>query len=188
MSQFLDWCVGEGELGANPWEALKVKDRPEVHPHGVLTDDTGQCLVGSQGQGAAQCTLFRAPHRHALWGDLWAHGGGHHSKGQPGTVCQHQAQCGSLAEVQGSRAGGAAAWVLEQLLDTALPKLAGCSRISAVDKVVKRYAYLRSLTQSCMGTVFHSTRKWFITQCERTGRPGALHCNPGRASLRTLCQ
>ena len=36
MSQFLDWCVGEGELGANPWEALKVKDRPEVHPHGVL--------------------------------------------------------------------------------------------------------------------------------------------------------
>ena len=27
MSQFLDWCVGEGELGANPWEALKVKDR-----------------------------------------------------------------------------------------------------------------------------------------------------------------
>ena len=29
MSQFLDWCVGEGELRANPWEALKVKDRPE---------------------------------------------------------------------------------------------------------------------------------------------------------------
>ena len=23
MSQFLDWCVGEGELVANPWEALK---------------------------------------------------------------------------------------------------------------------------------------------------------------------
>ena len=46
MSQFLDWCVGEGELGANPWEALKVKDRPEVHPHGMLTDaqvsDTSQ--------------------------------------------------------------------------------------------------------------------------------------------------
>ena len=38
MSQFLDWCVGEGELGANPWGALKVKDRPEVHPHGMLTD------------------------------------------------------------------------------------------------------------------------------------------------------
>ena len=29
MSQFLDWCAGEGELRANPWGALKVKDRPE---------------------------------------------------------------------------------------------------------------------------------------------------------------
>ena len=27
------------------------------------------------------------------------------------------------------------------------------------------------VTQSCSGTVFHSTRKWFITQCERTGVP-----------------
>ena len=58
MSQFLDWCVGEGELGANPWEALKVKDRPEVHPHGMLTDDTGVHTAQCQGQGAAQCTLF----------------------------------------------------------------------------------------------------------------------------------
>ncbi len=39
MPQFLDWCVGEGELHSNPWEALKVKDRPEVHPHGVLSDE-----------------------------------------------------------------------------------------------------------------------------------------------------
>jgi hypothetical protein len=29
MSQSLDWCVGEEELRASPWEALKVKDRPE---------------------------------------------------------------------------------------------------------------------------------------------------------------
>ncbi len=91
MSQFLDWCVGEGELGANPWEALKVKDRPEVHPHGMLSD-AQVCIAQCQGQGAAQCTALRAPHRHALRGDLWAHGGGHHSKGQPGALRQHQAQ------------------------------------------------------------------------------------------------
>ena len=24
MSQFLDWCVGEGELEVNPWEALNI--------------------------------------------------------------------------------------------------------------------------------------------------------------------
>ena len=48
MSQFLDWCVGEGELQANPWEALKVKDRPEVHPHGVLTDDQVSVLLAAK--------------------------------------------------------------------------------------------------------------------------------------------
>ena len=40
-----------------------------------------------------------------------------------------------------------------------------------VDKVVKRYAYLRRLHPELHSTVFHSTRKWFITQCERTGVP-----------------
>ena len=67
MSQFLDWCVGEGELQANPWEALKVKDRPEVHPHGMLSDDTGEYPAQRTGQGVAQCPALRAPHRYALW-------------------------------------------------------------------------------------------------------------------------
>jgi hypothetical protein len=40
-----------------------------------------------------------------------------------------------------------------------------------VDKVVKRYAHLRSVHPELHGTVFHSTRKWFITQCERTAVP-----------------
>ena len=40
-----------------------------------------------------------------------------------------------------------------------------------VDKVVKRYAFLRRQLPELKGTVFHSTRKWFITQCERTGTP-----------------
>jgi hypothetical protein len=39
------------------------------------------------------------------------------------------------------------------------------------DKVVMRYAYLRRHILALQGTVFHSTRKWFITQCERTGTP-----------------
>jgi hypothetical protein len=36
---------------------------------------------------------------------------------------------------------------------------------------VKRYAKLRRLYPDFKGSVFHSTRKWFITQCERTGTP-----------------
>ena len=48
MSQFLDWCVGEGELQTNPWAALKVKDRPEVHPHGMLSDAQVRILLSAK--------------------------------------------------------------------------------------------------------------------------------------------
>ena len=61
--------------------------------------------------------------------------------------------------------------ILEQLLDTALPRAGRLFPYLTVDKVVKRYAYLRRLHPELSGTVFHSTRKWFITQCERTGVP-----------------
>ena len=37
--------------------------------------------------------------------------------------------------------------------------------------MVKRYAKLKRLYAELQGTVFHSTRKWFITQCELTGVP-----------------
>ena len=59
--------------------------------------------------------------------------------------------------------------VLEQLLDTALLKTGTLFPGLTVDKVVKRYAYLRRLHPELHRTVFHYTRKWFITQCERTG-------------------
>ena len=58
MSQFLDWCVGEGELGTNPWEALKVKDRPEVHPHGVLTDAQVSVLLAAKDRVLHSALLF----------------------------------------------------------------------------------------------------------------------------------
>jgi integrase len=41
-----------------------------------------------------------------------------------------------------------------------------------VDRITKRFTLLRQrLDLSRSGLVFHSTRKWFITQCERTGVP-----------------
>jgi len=58
-----------------------------------------------------------------------------------------------------------------QLLDTSLPKQGRLFPTLTVDKVVKAYAKLRQSYPNLTGTVFHSTRKWFITQCERTGVP-----------------
>ena len=61
--------------------------------------------------------------------------------------------------------------VLEQLLDTSLPLENRLFPNLTVDRVVKRYAKLRQRHPELHSTVFHSTRKWFITQCERTGVP-----------------
>ena len=60
---------------------------------------------------------------------------------------------------------------LEQLLDTSLPQQGRLFPTLSVDKVVKAYAKLRIAYPNLTGTVFHSTRKWYITQCERTGVP-----------------
>ena len=60
---------------------------------------------------------------------------------------------------------------LVQLLDTSLPRKGRLFPDLSVDRVVKAYARLRLRHPELGGTVFHSTRKWFITQCERTGVP-----------------
>ena len=61
--------------------------------------------------------------------------------------------------------------ILEGLLDTSLPRTGRLFPRLTVDRVVKAYAKLRQAYPELTGTVFHSTRKWFITQCERTGVP-----------------
>ena len=60
---------------------------------------------------------------------------------------------------------------LVQLLDTSLPTRGRLFPDLSVYRVVKAYARLRRRHPELGGTVFHSTRKWFITQCERTGVP-----------------
>ena len=73
-------------------------------------------------------------------------------------------------------------WILR------LPKTGRLFPHLTVDKVVKRYAYLRRLHPELHGTVFHSTRKWFITQCERTGVPEHFTATSRGASLRKVSQ
>ena len=57
----------------------------------------------------------------------------------------------------------------DQFLDTSLPKLGRLFLYLTVDAVVTRHAKLRRLYPDLQDKVFHSTRKWFITQCEFTG-------------------
>jgi len=60
---------------------------------------------------------------------------------------------------------------LEQLLDTSLLWQSRLFPRLTVDRVVKVHAKIRITYPTLNGTVFHSTRKWFITQCERTAVP-----------------
>ena len=171
MSQFLDWCVGEGELGANPWEALKVKDRPEVHPHGMLTDAQVNILLSAKD---------RVLHNALLFGLLTGMRSGEicglmaedvTAKGNLGRFISIRPNRVRLLKSKAAEREVPLHGVLEQMLDTALPTSGRLFPHLSVDRVVKRYAYLRRRHPELRGTVFHSTRKWFITQCERTGVP-----------------
>jgi integrase len=171
MSQFLDWCVGEGELGTNPWEALKVKDRPEVHPHGMLTDEQVSVLLAAKDRVLHSAVLFglltgmRSGELCGLMAeDITA-------KGNLGRFVSIRPNAVRLLKSKAAEREVPLHGVLEGLLDTVLPKSGRLFPYLTVDKVVKRYAYLRRQHPELHGTVFHSTRKWFITQCERTGVP-----------------
>ena len=171
MSQFLDWCVGEGELGANPWEALKVKEKPEVHPHGVLMDEQVNVLLAAKDRVLHSALLFglltgmRSGEICGLMAeDITA-------KGNLGRFIRIRPNKVRLLKSKAAEREVPLHRVLEGLLDTALPTSGRLFPYLTVDKVVKRYAYLRRRHPELHGTVFHSTRKWFITQCERTGVP-----------------
>jgi len=171
MSQFLDWCVGEGELEANPWEALKVKDRPEVHPHGVLTDKQVSVLLAAKDRVLHSALLFglltgmRSGEICGLMAeDIIA-------KGNLGRFVSIRPNAVRLLKSKAAEREVPLHGVLENLLDTALPTSGRLFPYLSVDKVVKAYARLRRRHPELSGTVFHSTRKWFITECERTGVP-----------------
>ena len=171
MSQFLDWCVGEGELGANPWEALKVKDRPEVHPHGMLTDEQVSILLGAKGRVLHCALLFglltgmRSGEICGLMAEDFT------AKGNLGRFVSIRPNAVRLLKSKAAEREVPLHTKLEQLLDTSLPQQGRLFPTLSVDKVVKAYAKLRIAYPNLTGTVFHSTRKWYITQCERTGVP-----------------
>jgi len=171
MSQFLDWCVGEGELEANPWEALKVKDRPEVHPHEVLTDKQVSVLLAAKDRVLHPAVLFglltgmRSGEICGLMAENIT------AKGNLGRFVSIKPNAVRLLKSKAAEREVPLHGILENLLDTTLPTSGRLFPHLTVDRVVKRYAKLRHLHPELHGTVFHSTRKWFITQCERTGVP-----------------
>jgi integrase len=171
LQHFLDWCVQSGELEANPWEGLTVKAKPKVNPHGVLTDAQVVQLLNRKDWILHNILLFclltglRSGEACGLLAeDVVSKGNlGRFVRVAPNDIRQLKSRAAQREVPLHS--------ILENLLDTSLPATGRLFPTMTVDKVVKRYAFLRRQLPELQGTVFHSTRKWFITQCERTGTP-----------------
>ena len=171
MQRFLDWCVSEGEIPKNPWLPLRVKDRPEVSPHKVLTDQQVRILLQTKDRVLLSALLFglltgmRSGEICGLMVEDVTHKGrlGRFVKIQPNALRQLKSRAAER-EVPLHP-------ILEQRLETSLPTQGRLFANLSVDNIVKVYAKLRIHHPGLRGTVFHSTRKWFITQCERTGVP-----------------
>ena len=171
LLHFLDWCVQSGELEANPWVGITVKAKPEVSPHGVLTDAQVVLLLSRKDWVLHNILLFclltglRSGEACGLLAeDVISKGNlGRFVRVAPNDIRQLKSKAAQREVPLHS--------ILENLLDTTLPTTGRLFPTMTVDKVVKRYAFLRRQLPELRGTVFHSTRKWFITQCERTGTP-----------------
>jgi len=171
LQHFLDWCVQSGELETNPWVGITVKAKPEVSPHGVLTDNQVVQLLNRKDWGLHNLLLFclltgmRSGEACGLLAeDVISKGNlGRFVRVAPNDIRQLKSRAAQREVPLHS--------ILENLLDTTLPTTGRLFPTMTVDKVVKRYAFLRRQIPELHGTVFHSTRKWFITQCERTGTP-----------------
>ena len=171
MLQFFDWCVEQGELSNNPWEHLTIREKPEVYPHKVLTDEQVTTLLKAKERVLSSALLFglltgmrSGEICGLLASDVISKGNlGRFIRIQPNEFRQLKSKAAEREVPLHAK--------LEQLLDTALPKTGRLFPTLSVDKVVKAYAKLRITYPNLTGTVFHSTRKWFITQCERTGVP-----------------
>jgi integrase len=171
MLQVFDWCVEQGELSNNPWEHLTIREKPEVNPHQVLTDEQVVTLLQAKDRVLSSALLFglltgmRSGEICGLMASDVI------SKGNLGRFIQIQPNEFRQLKSKAAEREVPLHTKLEQLLDTSPPQQGRLFPTLSVDKVVKAYAKLRIIYPNLTGTVFHSTRKWFITQCERTGVP-----------------
>jgi integrase len=168
---FLDWAKQEGELTENPWAGLRVMAPPEPEPHRVMTDAQVITALHAKDrvlQGALLFALLTGMRSGELCGvmaeDVTA-------KGNLGRFLQIRPNATRQLKSKAAEREVPLHTTLEGYLDAHLPRKGRLFPQLTVDRVVKAYAKLRVQHPDLAGTVFHSTRKWFITQCERTGVP-----------------
>ena len=171
VNHFIDWAVYEGELPQNPFRTVRFEGKVRPEPYAVPTDDEVRAFLDA-----------RDPRIHLVL--LVCLLTGMRSGEAAGLLREDivsKGNLGSFALIRPNRVRelktDAAERVvpLHPVLDrvlTAMPTIGPLFPDLTVNVISKRFTDLRSrLGLDRPGLVFHSTRKWFITQCERTGVP-----------------
>lgn len=171
VNHWLDWCVYEGELEANPFGSVRFEAKVRHQPYAVPTDNDVQRLLGSHdpviGNLMSICLLsgMRAGEAAGLLREDLV------PKGNLGQFFHLRPNQLRLLKTDAAER----LVPVHSALDTVLVKLPSAGPLFPdlkVNDITKRFAKIRTaLGIDRQGLVFHSTRKWFITQCERTGVP-----------------
>ncbi|TMM49133.1 DUF6538 domain-containing protein [Sulfitobacter sabulilitoris] len=171
VNHFLDWLVYEGHLGQNPFRTVPFDQKVRPQPYAVLTDGEVTSLLSARDDLLQTilltCLLTGMRSGEAvglLREDLV-------SKGNLGTFVHVRPNTLRLLKTDAAERLVPVHPVLDDLF-RALPSTGPLFPELTVNLVTKQFAVLRRrLELARPGLVFHSTRKWFITQCERTGVP-----------------
>ncbi|MBN8190436.1 integrase [Salipiger thiooxidans] len=171
VNHWLDWCVYEGNVEANPFSSVRFEAKVLHKPYAVPTDNEVlkwlawrdplidkvllTCLLSGMRAGEA-AGLLR--------GDMV-------EKGNLGWFFHVRPNRLRLLKTAAAERMVPVHSALVPILE-ALPCEGPLFPNLTVNDVTKRFAVMRQkLELERPGLVFHSTRKWFITQCERTGVP-----------------
>lgn len=171
VNHWLNWCVYEGELEANPFSSVRFEAKIRSHPYAVPSDKEVKHLLGQDdpviGNVLSICLLsgMRAGEAAGLLREDLV------TKGNLGSFFLVRPNQLRLLKTDAAERQVPVHAALDPVL-SALPSAGPLFPDLKVNDITKRFAKLRkALGIDRRGLVFHSTRKWFITQCERTGVP-----------------
>lgn len=171
VKHWLDEAVYDGHLEANPFKTVRFEGKVRPNPYEVPSDEEVQLLLGRKdpmlhallmicllsGMRAGEAVGLEAK-------DLI-------QKGRSGVFFHVRPNSRRLLKTDAAEREVPVHPALKPVL-AKLPAKGPLFPRLKVNDVTKRFAVLREkLRIDRPGLVFHSTRKWFVTQCERSGVP-----------------
>jgi site-specific recombinase XerD len=171
VGHLLDWVVYEGHLDASPFRSVRVEQKARTSSYAVPSDDEVCRILRCREEATVELARFclfsgmRAGEAAGLLRDDLV------TKGNHGIFVRIRPNSVRLLKTDAAEREVP----LHPFLGERLSLFPSQGRLFpdlSVAKVTKRFARLRrDLGLDRPGLVFHSTRKWFITQCERGGVP-----------------